>query len=796
MKKSFKDIILWGSLIVFVLFLFRQYVFSGRIPFPANLLASYYQPWAAYPPPDYPNGPPAKPIGFDNLRMFYPVRTTIMNQLKQGKLPLWNPYAFAGNTLLATYQSAVFHPLSWLFFLLPTIEAWSLVIIATPLMAAFLMYLFVGDLGLSRTAAVFGALAFAFSGIMIAWWEEMFMAIYSIIPLPIILLAIKRLMGSPSPGWAITLVLGVTASIFSGWFQATFYVLVTALLWSWFLWWSARAQREVSRLLLIILLFSAAILVSGIQLVPAWEAYTQAARGVIDVKEMFAEHLTPLKHLATLVAPDYFGNPAAHNYFGGAFYHERVIWIGIPALVVVLAVYLDWKRRTPTTAFFALLGIVAFSLGFNLPTSWLVLYSARLPFVSEMTPSRIFFVSAFAFSVLAAFGWEKVFSARRKKPLLMSLGLVGASLIVLWVLAANPSWRHPMYALVPIRNLVLPTTLFGLVAIAFAMFLFNQTWKRIAQIVIFAAALGGIMHFAGKYLYFSERRFLYPETPVISELRKRSGFNRVWSTGAGHIIRNILVYYGLFSPEGYESFNNKRLSELLYSSHTRGRWTPIVPRADALLYQAKTLDEVAKNRYTLRLLELLSVRFIALHHEDVVSKEAQAERFRQIWTDGVYDIVEYSRALPRALVITNYIVKSQPQRIIDAIYDPTFDPTTSVVLEEQPHLLPSSQEKPASASATITRYAPDRVEVTVESDAPALLLLTDAYFPGWQAWVNRKDASIYRANFAFRAVSVPTGASTVIFSYHPQSLTYGILFSVLGLVLTAGICVFLNKRRG
>ena len=61
-------------------------------------------------------------------------------------------------------------------------------------------------------------------------------------------------------------------------------------------------------------------------------------------------------------------------------------------------------------------------------------------------------------------------------------------------------------------------------------------------------------------------------------------------------------------------------------------------------------------------------------------------------------------------------------------------------------------------------------ELTRRFPAPGYLLLLDTYFPGWSATVNGEPAPILRADYNFRAVSLPAGRSTVCFSYRPESL--------------------------
>lgn len=52
----------------------------------------------------------------DAIRQIYPWKELAVSMIKEGQLPLWNPYAFSGTPLLANIQTAVFYPLNILFF--------------------------------------------------------------------------------------------------------------------------------------------------------------------------------------------------------------------------------------------------------------------------------------------------------------------------------------------------------------------------------------------------------------------------------------------------------------------------------------------------------------------------------------------------------------------------------------------------------------------------------------------------------------------------------------------------------
>jgi uncharacterized membrane protein YfhO len=71
----------------------------------------------------------------------------------------------------------------------------------------------------------------------------------------------------------------------------------------------------------------------------------------------------------------------------------------------------------------------------------------------------------------------------------------------------------------------------------------------------------------------------------------------------------------------------------------------------------------------------------------------------------------------------------------------------------------------------------------IETDGPAdgVLVLTDTYVPGWQAQVDGKPASVYVADYAFRAVRVPSGQHRVEFVYTPASFSIGATISLVAL---------------
>ena len=107
---------IWPILfIIGVWFIFAQpYFLKGLVPFPSKYLVDFFPPWNnLYAMPVKNNAMP------DVIGQIYPWKQIVIDSWKNGQVPKWNPYQFAGNPLLANYQSAVFSPINILFFILP-----------------------------------------------------------------------------------------------------------------------------------------------------------------------------------------------------------------------------------------------------------------------------------------------------------------------------------------------------------------------------------------------------------------------------------------------------------------------------------------------------------------------------------------------------------------------------------------------------------------------------------------------------------------------------------------------------
>lgn len=105
------------------------------------------------------------PVGYDVFTYFYPNQAYAADALRQGRLPLWNPFLFAGVPFLANSQTAVFYPFNLLFLITSVPRAYVYSVLLHVIIAGCCMYIFCrSTLAVDRLSALAAAFVFMFGG--------------------------------------------------------------------------------------------------------------------------------------------------------------------------------------------------------------------------------------------------------------------------------------------------------------------------------------------------------------------------------------------------------------------------------------------------------------------------------------------------------------------------------------------------------------------------------------------------------------------------------------------------------
>jgi hypothetical protein len=102
----------------------------------------------------------------DHTYFFEPFSRLMRESLKEGRLPLWNPYVFCGMSQIAVPSPGIFYPGTWLYACLPYSQALAWQIIGQQALAALGMFLLVSSFGWGFAPAAVAALVASLTGYM------------------------------------------------------------------------------------------------------------------------------------------------------------------------------------------------------------------------------------------------------------------------------------------------------------------------------------------------------------------------------------------------------------------------------------------------------------------------------------------------------------------------------------------------------------------------------------------------------------------------------------------------------
>lgn len=724
--------------IFFIWIIFSSpYIFKGLVPFPSKYLVTFFPPWnATYGMPLKNNAMP------DVITQIYPWKKLTIDAWKQGQIPLWNPYSFAGTPHLANYQSAVLSPFNLLFLILPMIDAWSLLVLLQPLLAGIFMYLFLKELGQSDVAGAIGSIAFMFCGFIVVWMAYGTLG-YAVLFLPLVLWAMRRNIG-------LLVSAGLAISFYSGHFQISIYVALFSLAYAFFLGWKKH-----------IAFWLAGIFLAMPQILPAYEAYGNAVRSTLFAKG----EIIPWQYLVTLFAPDFFGNPVTRNDWFG-HYAEWASFFGVVPLM--LALFSLLHKKIKHIWFFGGAALITVLLAYPTPLSNL-LFALKIPVLSTSAASRIIVLASFSLAVLSGFGFDILVAEKKlKRVLYFGLG-VSLFFIVLWGLLLWGNMLPPDKLLVAKRNFLLPTlvTFAGLMSFVF-MKMKMKSVAFIASMALLLLTSFDMLRFTSKWIPFDPREFVYPKLPVIEYLEKNIGNYRAF----GNVGNELGTYFGIGMLEGYDAVYQRRYGEFI-SALSRG----------AVGELARSVVPIDKHGlYTEDAFQLLGVRYVLHRISDGRNIWAYPvwnfPHYTQVYKDEQFEVYENMNVYPRAFLATSYVVGLNDEEIFQAYFDKGIDRRQTLVLEERPEIEPEEGE----GSVDIISYEPTQIAMRIQTSVPKLLFLSDSYHSGWQVVLNGAQKKLLRANYAFRAVSVPAGEYTVEFLYKPKSFILGIRIALVALI--------------
>ncbi len=708
---------------------------------------------------------------------FYPWREYAFDLLRQGQLPLWNPYNGAGAPLLANYQSALLYPFHWPGLILPLASWMSITAVLHLFIAGWGLWAFTGRLGVPTLGRGLSTLSFALTAYLVARLGT-YPTITAAAWLPCTLWAALGLLQHGrlgDIGW-----LGVLTGLqlLAGHAQTTWYsLLLTGAFAAW--WTFTHRPIQWRRFAFVMVGMTLGGLIAAAQLLPTAELLRASQRSTgVDFDFAMNFSYAPARAF-NLIMPDFFGTPADGSYLTkekGAYF-EDAVYVGLIPLISALAGVTAWLYRTlrrheqpdytRTAPFWLLVVLIGFvfALGRFLPI---------FPFFYQNIPT---------FSLFQA-------------PVRWHLWTV-AGLAVLAGIGAG-AWGKGHWLLFGTRL----ATAAGIGAVALALIApqllpLEGEAAANAAILIRAFVIAGTVAAAAGILTLTQ-----PEN-------KSSRWYPLWMLAVWVIVAADLA----LPSRGLNPTTPAAFFEHQPAASTRRAWWP-----------EETLEQIQFDRY-LQLYDypalepqLAEYRRSGIPNLNLLDRSPLLNNFDPLLTDG-YDrlstwLTENETNTDLLLRLagveevfdTNGLIQpvSQPGArayvVASACIDFTgaLEPSTAGSLTEQwnptsqvliadstaPACEPAISGIASLGEATIIAESANQVELQVNAPSGGWLVLADTDYPGWIATVNGTPTTIHRGNIAFRAVEIPSGESTVIFNYQPGWLLPGLLVSLSGLLVT------------
>jgi hypothetical protein len=199
------------------------------------------------------------------------------------------------------------------------------------------------------------------------------------------------------------------------------------------------------------------------------------------------------------------------------------------------------------------------------------------------------------------------------------------------------------------------------------------------------------------------------------------------------------------------------------------------------------------------LLDLLNLRYLivpadAADRDDLAPLVAELPA---VYEDDHVRILENARAFPRVWLVHD-VQEVSPGEALPLLRDGDVDPRQTVLLEATAPAL-SLPPDTFAESARVLLHEPDHVRVETVAGAPAMLVLSEIWDPGWSATVDGESVPTFLADHTLRAIPVPAGQHTVDMRYDPPSLRLGLgvtALTMLAIVATLIGLVVRERRSG
>lgn len=732
-----------------------------------------------------PASPATEGLGFDQHIYSDQILAYEMNrrfaaaELREGRIPMWNPHGYAGAPFASFFK---YSPFVWLYYLTgsPKSLAWSQLLLA--LVASCGAYAFFRvSLRIPFWPSALIAWCFPITGFFILW--QGYSLPQTAAWFPWLLLAAdrtarRRRIAAPMLASCTSL------TWISGQVDVASQALLSAAVFGAWACVDARGEGGLRGILTpavaLVAAFSIGTMLAAPYLLPLQEYVRDGHRVAERAAGMEERPPVGLRALPQLLLRDAYGGSGSETlYIGEVNQLESAAAAYTGLLLTLLVAPHAWRSRRHRSVSLMLFGLLVLGLSWQLALPGFV-QALRLPGLNLLSHNRFVFVSSFAILALSAIGLDAMLEAKRNSKRALALGLAGPILFGAWCVAhamrlpepiasvLEEAWRAGEPGL-PIRDLAhihaiqrsfRETYVQGAIlclAASVGWILLARTSHRAWLVPLIAtASCGELLVRAHGTNPQTDPELYYPSIPVLERL---AGIADGRVLGVGCLPPNLGERFAFKDVRGYDGVDPAAIVDLLDlavdpqadpSRRTAQWYTPRMQVRDGELWLPPVLS-------------MLNVRYLIFRGTPPAS-------VRPLLTGDDYWVAENRGVLPRVFIPRRVERVSDESETLARLASPEFRPAEVAFITEETTPLPAEM----SGEARIVTETSTRIDVACSAAAPAVVVLADRWDRGWKATVDGRPTPIFRVDHALRGVAVPAGTSAIRFVYRPDSFRWGL----------------------
>jgi len=676
----------------------------------------------------------------DHILQMVPWQHMVRESFANHQWPLWNPAMDSGEVLAAGMQAAPLNPLNLIGLLLPLGLATTFNAAMIFFLAALFAFAFARELECSEGASLIAAAGYSLCSAMAFFGTWPHGRSWTV--LPFVLLAVRRVVRGRDLAAFTLLTIALVLLIVFGHPETMLHVAVIGVIYGVFE--LVPVWREWQRPTALALAAGGiALLLTAITLMPFLAALPWSFDYLIrqTPPPPAAAHEIWKAVRATFIP--YYGGASWHSPTSELDFGLARVGSVILALALIAAFRL-WRRRE--VRFFGALCVVALFASWKAqPVDGLL---RKLPLFKIAVNDRLGFAAALALSILAAMAFDA--STRRdRRVVLVAAAMLG--------IATAWFWRMQLTIGVDPKLLFAGAAaeLAGIVLLFAAL---GASSRRVAIILIVAAIAGQRLIEDGNIHPTIPRRMFYPSVPLIAAI-PRDPLYRFTAIG-NMVIPNVASMYGLEDVRGYSAMTYYTYVE------TMKLWCPD---------QKRTYHDITD-------LSLPFLSFLGVRHAITPRTMEPPPGWRVVADDHTSRLIENTHAIPRVFVPRRIRFIDSDQRALEEMSAATdFTDEAWIVTHDVPPQLVDN-----GVATLHTQRIGSRYEIDGEVRTPSRIVIAEASWPGWRAYIDGRRVKLESVNRAFLSMYVPAGHHRLQVLYLPDAFVRGRVISIGTLAVILG----------